>query len=83
MTLVLRRASFYRSGQWADDDYDVYEGERAVGCIFKSIAHPAEAPWMWTIVFHERRAPGPHQGFAASRDGAMMAFKAAWERRRS
>ena len=38
---------------------------------------------MWTLVFHERRPPGPHQGFAVSREEAMVAFKASWERGRS
>ena len=30
---------------------------------------------MWTIVFHERKPPGPHQGFAAGREQAMAAFQ--------
>ena len=82
--LLLRRASVYRPGHWADDDYDVYDGERIVGRIFRAEAgHPAETPWMWTILFHERRPPGPHQGFAVSREEAMVAFKASWERGRS
>ena len=38
---------------------------------------------MWTILFDERRPPGPHQGFAVSREEAMVAFKASWERGRS
>ena len=63
--LLLRRAFVYRNGHWADDDYDFYDGERIVGRIFRADAgHPKERPWMWTIVFHERRPPGPHQGFA-------------------
>ena len=46
---LLRRASIYRPGHWADDDYDVYDGERNVGRIFWAEAgHPAETPWMWT-----------------------------------
>jgi hypothetical protein len=83
MPLILRRASISRSsGQWSEDDYNVYAGQRNVGRIFKADAgHPAETPWMGTILFHERRPPGPHQGFAVSR-GAMTAFKASWERGR-
>ena len=82
--LLLRRAFVYRSGHWVDDDYNVYDGERIVGRIFRAEAgHPAETPWMWTILFHERRPPGPHQGFAVSREEAMAAFKASWERGRS
>ena len=82
--LLLRRAFVYRSGHWVDDDYDVYDGERIIGRIFRAEAgHPKETPWMWTIVFHERKPPGPHQGFAVSREEAMLAFKASWERGRS
>ena len=81
--LLLRRAFVYRSGHWVDDDYNVYDGERIVGRIFRAEAgHPAETPWMWTILFHERRAPGPHQGFAVNQEDAMAAFKASWERGR-
>ena len=38
---------------------------------------------MWTIVFHERKPPGPHQGFAAGREQAMAAFQGELERGRS
>ena len=40
-----RRASVYRPGHWADDDYDVYDGERIVGRIFRAEAgHRAGTP---------------------------------------
>ena len=44
MPLILRRASISRSsGQWSEDDYNVYAGQRNVGRIFKADAgHPAE-----------------------------------------
>ena len=59
MPLILRRASISRSsGQWSEDDYNVYAGQRNVGRIFKADAgHPAETPWMGTILFRERRPP--------------------------
>jgi hypothetical protein len=54
----------YVSSTWSEDDYDVYAGQWSVGRIFKADArHPAETAWMWTILFHKRRPPGPHQGF--------------------
>jgi hypothetical protein len=35
MTLVLRRTDVARKGgQWQDQDYDVFDGERCVGRIF-------------------------------------------------
>jgi hypothetical protein len=44
MPLILRRASISRSsGQWSEDDYNVYAGQRNVSRIFKVDAgHPAE-----------------------------------------
>ena len=33
-----RRASVYRPGHRADDNYDVYDGERNVGRIFRAEA---------------------------------------------
>jgi hypothetical protein len=72
---------FRLSGHWTDDDF--YAGGWNIGRIFKAEAgHPQETPWMWTIVFHERKPPGPHQGFAVSREQAMTVFKASWERGR-
>ena len=74
MPLILRRASISRSsGQWLEDDYNVYAGQRNVGRIFKADAgHPAETPWMGTILFRDRRPV----------EEAMAAFKASWERGR-
>jgi hypothetical protein len=31
------------------DDYDVLDGERAIGRIFRSSSAPTDRPWMWTI----------------------------------
>ena len=44
MPLILRRASISRSsGQWSEDDYNVYAGQRNVGRIFKADAgNPAD-----------------------------------------
>jgi hypothetical protein len=68
MPLILRRASISRSsGQWLEDDYNVYAGQRNVGRILKADAgHPAETPWIWIILFRERRPPDCIQGFAVS-----------------
>jgi hypothetical protein len=79
-SFVLRRANTSRpSGDWSDDDYDVFADDQNVGRIFRAeAAHPDGRPWMWTIEFHQRRGEGPHQGHVASRDAAAAAFKAAW-----
>ena len=61
--LILKRASASRlSGEWSDDDYDVFADGAVVGRIFKVHAAPVGTPWMWTLLFghHEntREATG-------------------------
>lgn len=80
-TLTLKRASNHRpGGSWSDDDHDVYAGERHIGRIMLHPQEPRGAPWFWTIT---ARVPQyPHgRGYAASREQAMAAFKAAWEQK--
>jgi hypothetical protein len=41
--LVLKRASKSRpSGEWSDDDYDVFDGDRHIGRIMWTHAGPAD-----------------------------------------
>jgi hypothetical protein len=41
--LVLKRASKSRpSGEWSDDDYDVFDGDRPIGRIMWTHAGPAD-----------------------------------------
>ena len=42
--LILKRASKSRpSGQWSDDDYDVFDGERHIGRIMCTHAPESDA----------------------------------------
>ena len=53
--LILKRTSTSRaSGEWNDDDYDVFADGVVVGRIFKVNAAPVGSPWMWTLILTEQ-----------------------------
>jgi hypothetical protein len=77
MQLILRRANVSRpSGSWQHEDYDVFDGDREVGRIYRVTDHP-DSPWFWGVSFQlTGRKSYAH---VTSRDEAKTAFKAEYE----
>jgi hypothetical protein len=76
MQLVLRRANISRKcGDWNDDDFDVFDGERSVGRIYR--VNAGTEIWFWGVSFLlTNRTSYSH---APTLDEAKAAFKAEYE----
>src|ERR1700676_2149888 len=61
------------------DDYEVFdENRKPIGRIVWTHVASGATPWFWTVFrLHEPQDP-TDRGYAATRDEAMLAFKAAW-----
>jgi len=47
----------------------------------KARAAPVGSPWFWTLAYGYHWDRRPIDGYAATREEAMAAFKKSWERR--
>jgi hypothetical protein len=74
--LALRAA---RSGEWNDDDFDVFADGAVVGRIMKNAASVG-TPWMWTLAFGQHEDRAPTHGYEPTREAAMAAFAKSWRR---
>jgi hypothetical protein len=76
-TLVLRRANVSRkSGEWKDEDYDVFDGDRDVGRIFLD----ANETWFWGLAFEFQLSGQKRYGSAATLDATKAAFRAEYDK---
>jgi hypothetical protein len=78
MPLKLRRARDGRATRGTPDDYDVLDGERAIGRIFRSSSAPTNRPWMWTITGAVVAPRLPSHGFCSTLDEAKVLFATTW-----
>jgi hypothetical protein len=76
--LILRRANVSRKGgNWNDDDYDVFDGDRCVGRVYSVDADGDHETWFWGISF--QLTGRKSYGHAASLAAAQAAFRAEYE----
>jgi hypothetical protein len=64
--------------EWGPCDSDVCEGDRCIGRIFLSVQAPQGRPWFWTITAMDYPPTIHSRGYSATREQAMMDFKAQW-----
>ena len=80
MHLVLRHISESRlSATWSEDDFNVFDGERELGRIYRVTDEPT-SHWFWGLSFQLIRRKS--YGYALSLDEATAAFKSeylAWK----
>jgi hypothetical protein len=70
-SLILKRASASRpSGEWKDNDYDVFADGVVVGHIFNAAAAPVGTPWMWTLNYGHHEDRSPTHGYEPTREAA-------------
>ena len=77
--LVLRRTmNSPTSGEWSDQEFDVFDGDALVGHILRSHSASSDRPWLWTIT---GRLPGSadDRGYAESLEAAMSGLASQWK----
>lgn len=77
MTKLILRHNADAASRFDMDRYDVFCGKIRLGIIQRDINVQGERPWSW----HVNGVSGcrPSGGWADDREGAMVAFRAAWD----
>ena len=73
-----RRMTSATSGEWSDEEFDVFDDDTFVGRILRSQAASPDHPWLWTI---DGRLPrgACNRGYAESLEAAMTGLSSQWE----
>ena len=66
------------SGEWSDQEFDVFDGDTLVGHILRSHAASLDGPWLWTIICPPAGGTDG-RGYAKSLEAAMSALTSQWE----
>lgn len=69
-----------KDGEWSAEDYDVFDGDKEVGRIYR-INDPVEK-WFWGFAFGITN-PAKYGRVIGKREDAMAAFKKAYEAERA
>jgi hypothetical protein len=78
MLVFRRRVISATSGEWSDEEFDVFNDDAIVGRILRSPAASADRPWRWTI--NEQLCGGAHnRGDGESLEAAMAGLSSQWE----
>jgi hypothetical protein len=77
MKLILRSAnSFREGGDWNADDFDVFDGDRVVGRVYR--LNSPDGIWFWGVSFLLTNRKS--YGHAASFNEAKVAFRVEYEK---
>ena len=77
MTDLLLRRTSRPTDSWQEDDFDLFDGKREVGRIYRVTRH-ADSLWFWSLSF--QMTGRKLYGYADSLDEARVAFKKEYER---
>lgn len=74
MLLLKRRRTSDTSGEWSDQEFDVFDQDLVVGRILRSPLAPLDRPWLWAVTI-PRTSGANVRGHAENLEAAMARFK--------
>lgn len=66
------------SGEWSDEEFDVFDDGTLVGRILRSHAASPDHPWLW-IIDDQLSGGVRDRGYAESLETAMAGLSSQWE----